>query len=141
MNRRGALVTIGLTAFGGVAWSISRPLLLGAELTDANFTPFGTESSNALDDRLSKDIAHLSPRVYSEEGIPVFLACENLVPTSPQPAKVALTPMNTALAAAFHRNAEAWQRIHPHAQAKEVAQLIEVLAYRDFTDGGTAEQQ
>ncbi len=61
MNRRGALVTIGLTAFGGVAWSISRPLLLGAELTDANFTPFGTESSNALDDRLSKDIAHPQP--------------------------------------------------------------------------------
>ncbi len=126
MNRRGALITIGLTAFG---WSVARPLSGAA-----------TASGNALDDRLSKDIARLSPRVYSEDGIPVFLACENLVPTPHQPAEVALTPMNAALASAIHRNAEAWQRIRPHAEGKEVAQLIEVLAYRDFANGGTTEE-
>ena len=138
MNRRGALVTLGLTAFGGVAWSISRPLLLWANPTQA--APSSTPSRDAFDDRLRKDVARLSPRVYSEEGIPVFLACENLVHTSHEPATVALTPMNKALASALERNAEAWQRIRPDAQAKEVAQLIEVLAYRDFTQGGTTEE-
>ena len=69
----------------------------------------------------------------------MFLVCENLVPH--EPANVALTPMNTALAAALHRNAEAWLRIHPDAQYKDVAQVIEVLAYRDFSKGATTEGQ
>ncbi len=73
----------------------------------------------------------------------MFLACENVVPDkSPRErAKVALTATNKAFALAFQRNAEAWLRIHPDAQYKDVAQIIEVLAYRDFTNGETAEGQ
>ena len=135
MNRRGALVTLGLAAFSGVARSISRPL----RLLQSSSAP----STKTLDDTLREDIARLAPRVYSEEGIPVFLACENLVPNkgAEKSAKLALSPTNTALASAVHRNADAWQRIRPEAQGKDVAQLIEVLADRDFTRGGTAEGQ
>ena len=105
----------------------------------ANFAILDAQSEQTIDDRLRKDIARLKPRVYSEDGIPVFLACENLVPVkaSQTPAKVELTAMNSALASAFHRNAEAWQRIRPDAKPGEVAQLIEVLADRDFTNGGS----
>ena len=135
MNRRIALVTLGLAAFSGVARSISRPLRL--------LQSSSTLSKKTLDDILREDLERLAPRVYSEDGIPVFLVCENLVAdkTSRAPVKVALTPTNTALASALHRNAEAWQRIRPDAQGKDVAKLIEVLADRDFTRGGTVEGQ
>ena len=95
-----------------------------------------------VDDRLREDLARLAPRVYSEEGIPVFLACVNLVPakTSHPPAKVTLTPLSAALALTFHRNAEAFQRIRPNAKAKDIAPIIEVLADRDFSKGETTEE-
>lgn len=141
MNRRTALVTIGLTAFGGVAWSITRPRLLQTMLGQGGLAASSAPSKEAIDDRLKQDLARLSPLVYSEEGIPMFLACENLVPgnSSSEPPKVALTSTNAALASAFQRDAEAWLRIHPDAKGKDVAKLIEVLADRDFTEGGKGE--
>jgi hypothetical protein len=143
MDRRRALVTIGLAAFSGVAWSLTRPRLPSATLTQVSLPASGTASNQALDDRLRRDLARRSQRINSEEGIAMFLACENLVTdkSSREPAKVTLTPTNTAFASAFERNAEAWQRIHPDAQYKDVAQIIEVMAYRDFTNGETAEGQ
>jgi hypothetical protein len=142
MNRRGALVTLGLTALGGVAWSITKPRLLATTLTRASLAVLDTPSSHVIDDRLREDIALRSQRINSDEGIAMFLVCENLVPdkSSHTPPKVALTAMNTALASALRRNAEAWLRIRPNAQDKDVAELIEVLAQRDFTNGGMAEE-
>jgi hypothetical protein len=142
MNRRGALVTLGLTALGGVAWSITKPQLLATTLTHDSLAVLDTPSPHVLDDRLREDIALRSQRINSDEGIAMFLVCENLVPdrSSHTPPTVALTAMNTALALALHRNAEAWLRIRPNAQDKDVAELIEVLAQRDFTNGGTAEE-
>lgn len=142
MNRRGALVAIGFTAFNGMAWSLSNPLRLLQSGTHT-FAAFGPQPQSTIDDRLRADLARLAPRVYSEEGIPVLLACENLVPSKDahKPAKVTLTALNAAFASALHRNAEAFQRIRPDAQAKDVAPLIEVLADRDFTHGGTKEEK
>jgi hypothetical protein len=140
MNRRKALATIGLTAFSGVAWSLTRLRLLPAKLKQASSPATGTPSNQAIEDRLRRDLASRSQRINSEEGIAMFLACEDLVPdTSHEPAKVALTAMNTSLASAFERNADAWQRMHPDAQYGDVAQIVEVLAYRDFTNGEAAE--
>ena len=95
-----------------------------------------------VEDRLREDLARLAPRVYSEEGIPVFLACVNLVPAklSHDSAKSTLPPLGAALASNLHRNAEAFQRIRPNARAKDVAPLIEVLADRDFSNGKTMEE-
>lgn len=143
MNRRGVLVSIGLTAFSRVAYSLSKPLLHPSKLAHASFAPADTQSEHALDERLRQDLARLEPRVDSEEGVAVFLACENLVSdkTSKEPPQVTLTATNRALASAIHRNAEAWLRIRPDAKAKDVAQLIEVLAARDFASGGTVEER
>lgn len=142
MNRRGALVTLGLTALGGVAWSITRPRLLSATLAHTSLAALDTPSHQALDDRLREDIALRSQRINSDEGIAMFLVCENLVPdrSSPTPPKAAVTAMNSALASALHRNTEAWLRIRPDAQGKDVAELIEVLAQRDFANGGRVEE-
>ena len=137
MNRRKALVTIGLTVFNGVAWSITRPRLFLSTLAQAGVATPSTASEQAVENRLEQDLASLRPLIYSEEGIPMFLGCENLVPVkaSHQPARIALTSTNKALASAFRRDAEAWERMHPDAKAKDAAKLVEVLAHRDFTLG------
>jgi len=147
MNRRRALVTLGLTACSGAAWSLTRLRLLPARLTQAGLPASGKASgktsNQAIEDRLRRDLASRSQRINSEEGIAMFLACENLVPdkSSHEPANVILTAMNTSLASAFQRNAAAWLRMHPDAQYGDVAQIVEVLAYRDFTNGEAAEGQ
>lgn len=99
-------------------------------------------AKDAVDDRLRQDLVRLAPRAYSEEGIPVFLACEDLVvDKSSQKSTVTLTPFSAALASDFRKNAEAWQRIHPDAPDTDVSKVIEVLADRDFATGGTEPKQ
>ena len=102
---------------------------------------FNSWTEDTIEDRLRADLASLAPRAYSEEGVPMFLACVNLVPAviSHQVPKVTLTPLSAALASTLRRNAEAYQRIKPGLKAKDIAPLIEVLANRDFTRGETAE--
>ena len=72
----------------------------------------------------------------------MFLACVNLVPvqTGQAPPQGELAPLNTALSAVFQRNVEALQRIKTNPQERDVAPLIELLAYRDFASGGRTEQ-
>ena len=112
--------------------------LLQSDQPQTRGSASGTQSTDAVDDRLRQDLARLAPRAYSEEGIPVFLACEDLVADgTSQKSTVMLTPFNTAFASEFRKNAAAWQRIHPDATDSDVAKLIEVLADRDFANGGT----
>jgi hypothetical protein len=134
MNRRTALFAMSATALGGL-----RPLnaavgeLLQAPAANSQGISPGPQKGNAarksIDDRLRKDLA---PHEYSEEGIPVFLACEDLTAKKP-----VLAPLNAAVASEMRANAEAMQRIKPDVTADDVSKLIEVLATRDFTNGGT----
>ncbi len=138
INRRQALISLGVAWCRGVMWSLPRPVRPAPwEETPLRSDRFETPPESAVDMRLREDLARLAPRIYSEEGIPVFLACMNMVParTLHKPAKVTLPPLSAALASAFHRNAEAFQRIRPDAKAQDVAPLIEVLADRDFSNG------
>jgi hypothetical protein len=128
MNRREALLGLSAAALGASVTSASPLLAVAAG------TPTKTVANEAVDERLRKDIDRLSPRVNSEEGVPVFLACVNLVGKA---APAALTPLNAAVAAEFRRDAAAWERIRPNSPETEVGKLIEVLAYRDFSGGGT----
>jgi hypothetical protein len=136
MNRRDALLAISASVLGGIrplqpAWvQLFQSAVIGGQAAQ----PPATSVQDAVDDRLRKDIARLGPREYSEEGIPVFLACENLAAS--KNASVKLTAFNAALAAEFRKNAAAWQRIKPDAPDADVAKLIEVLAERDFSNGG-----
>ena len=86
------------------------------------------------EDLLRKDLERLSSRVYSEEGIPMILACENLVPG--QQSSAASTDLNRNFASAFRRDADIWQRLHPNAAPNVVAKILELLADRDFNAGG-----
>jgi hypothetical protein len=132
INRRTALVTFGLTALSTLTRSFPWPRLLAATTAPA------TQTNQEIDDRLRRDFASRKERINSEEGIAMFLALEDLAPANAT-AKVALTPLNATLASALHRNAEAWLRIHPDAEYKDVASVIEVLADRDFSHGGKLE--
>ena len=142
MNRRIALVAIA-AATGSAVYSkavLAQLLERGQAHRDVLAGAHPTVAVDEVDVRLRQDLARLAPRAYSEEGIPVFLACEDLVPDrTPRKSAATLTPFNAALAADFRKNAEAWQRIHPEATDADVGKLIEVLAERDFAGGGGAQ--
>ena len=146
MNRRGAIVAIAAATLGAVP---SRAALVRLLQSGQAQTP-GPASSNqprdpvkdAIDERLRQDLARLAPRANSEEGVPVLLACEDLVAAkTTQRAAVTLTAFNTSLGSDFRTNSEAWQRIHPDAAETDVAKLVEVLADRAFANGGTEQKQ
>ena len=135
MNRREALIAISVISLRGAAWALP------------NFrfpaTGLGHLADESIEDRLRADLALLGPRIYSEEGIPVFLACENLVGEGDahKPGSPSLPALNKAVAAALRDNADAFLRMHPDARERDVAPLIEVLAYRNVAKGDTLEQR
>ena len=139
MNRREALVAIAAATGSAVSpkAALARLLESGQAHHESPSGAPPNETISAVDARLREDLERLAPRAYSEEGIPVFLACEDLAPdrTSRQPA-AALTRFNAAFAADLRKNAEAWQRIHPDATDEDLGKLIQVLADRDFASGG-----
>ena len=118
INRRQAIVAIGVAALSG----------------GGSFTVSGVDLPGATDDTLHADLARMGSRVYSEEGVPMFLACQNPAGHGTAPVPSAL---NRKVAAAFHRYTEEWQHIRPDAPASDVAKIIELLAERDFAKGGT----
>lgn len=87
-------------------------------------------STTNVDAKLKHDVDALAPRVYSDEGIPVLLACVDLHPVAGKAP--ALTPFNGALSREMRDNAAAWERLYPDAKPEDVSKLIEVLAQRDF---------
>ena len=91
----------------------------------------------ALAKDVNTDLAHIGTRVYSEEGVAMFLACENLatVGTSPDEAP-APSALNQKVASGFQRYAREWQHSHPDAVVGDVAKILEVIADKDFSDGG-----
>ena len=138
ISRRKAIVGIAATTFG----RLDSLLCMGRQLRFYNAAN-GSISSDAQltdtrDDRLSADLKRLDARIYSEEGIPMFLACENLGPnqTSPERVPVPPTPLNEKVASAFHQYSAQWQHSRPDAPVTDVAKIVELLAYRDFAAGG-----
>lgn len=91
-----------------------------------------------FDERVAAEMSRLSSRVYSEEGIPMLLACENLVPpaTAGKTPVLPTTAFNKVFSSAFHRYAVAWQRLHPDATEDDVPKVLELLADLDFAAGG-----
>ncbi len=139
MNRRMALVAIAAATGGAVSSRAAFAGLLESGQAQHDAPPGAPpkEAVTEVDVRLREDLARLGSRAYSEEGIPVFLACEDLVPyRASRQSAASLTPFNAAFAADLRKNAEAWQRIHPDATDADVGKLIEVLADRDFAGGG-----
>ncbi len=144
INRRGALFAMGAAAICAVPSSSELVRLLRSGMTQSEGASHAAQNSDAadkaIDDRLRQDLAR--PTAYSEEGIPVFLACEDLVKGKNSPkSKAALTALNATLASELRKNSASWKRIHPDAPEGDVAKVIEVLAHRDFDHGGMETQR
>lgn len=90
----------------------------------------GSMPAADIDARLKRDVERIAPRVYSDEGIPVLLACVDL--RRPAGAPFVPTRSNVELAGLVRDNAAAWERLYPEAKPEDVSKLIEVLADRDF---------
>ena len=139
MNRRGALAAMAAATYGAVSSNAAIARLLRSTQALQGAVAGAVPKDDlkpAVDARLREDLARLTPREYSEEGIPVFLACEDLVVQTMPRSPATITSFNAALVADFRKNVEAWQRLHPDAASADVAKVIEVLADRDFADGG-----
>ena len=144
ITRREVLLGMSAAALGAAATPASALAeLLEPRLQGVQSPPSGAQTKNvgndAVDERLRNDLARMAPHANSEEGVPVFLACINLVAdkSSHKVPPVRRTALNRAVAAEFRQTAAAWERIRPNPPASDVAQLIVVLADRDFANGGT----
>ena len=138
MNRRSALGALAATAIGGLGTFDSRlrgimQAAAGNPKPSTPAEPSKDTSQAEIDERLRKDLARMAPRADSEAGVPVILACQDLV-AEKKWAKTNAT--NAAIAAEFRRTAAAWQRVKPDAPATDVGNLIQILADHDFTNGG-----
>lgn len=100
------------------------------------------DAAAAAENRLWSDIDRLRERLTSEEGIPMFLACENLVQgeAGAVPADGTSAALNEKLALAFQRDTETWQRTRSELTVTDLCRIVEVLAARDFAPGSTGEQ-
>ena len=87
--------------------------------------------------RLREQLDALATRVYPEEGIPMFLACEDLASSEARDCHPALGELNGRLAEEFRRDAEAWALTQPDAIDKDAARIVEKFAYCDFVAGGS----
>ena len=143
INRREALIGISAVALGVATPSapalagIFEPVLPGAAFP-APGSPAKDADSQAVDGRLRKDLARMASRADSEEGVPVFLACVNLVvdKSSQRAPQGKVTKLNAVIVSEFRQNAAAWERIQPNSPDGDVGKLIQVLAERDFSSGG-----
>ena len=135
MNRRALLIMFGKTTAAGLAFGsgLSRTPLAGIV---SSITPPSAQATSATyDTQLQAAMDKLGTRVYSEEGIPMILACEDLTAKTPV-APAYSRRMNDAIAPVFQKYLDAWGRLHADAPAGDVAKLVELLSFRDFEDGG-----
>ena len=138
ISRRGALAAIAAATFGRLGSFIGRGQQLRQPDAANSFTASGAQLADTRNESLSETLSRLGKRVYSEEGIPMFLACENLGPdqASPERTPVPSMPLNAVVVSAFHHYADEWQHTRPNAPVTDVAKIVELLAYRDFAAGG-----
>lgn len=135
MDRRGFITMFGNTMLsaGWLDFGSTRTPFLHL-LT--SLTPIvAPETTATYDAKLQGDMKQLSTRVYSEEGIAMILACEDLTarkPIGPSSSK----KMNTVMSTTLQKYVDSWLRLHPDAPAGDLAKLVELLAYKDFAGGG-----
>jgi hypothetical protein len=139
MNRRTALRAMGGTALAGFA-PVPAELLAPGSATARAFqdttTPPKDPALQAMDDEQRKYFARVASRANSEAGVPVFIACQDLVAEKAAPSGKPSATFSEAIAHEFRAGAASWQRVRPDALADEAAKVIEMLAERDFANGG-----
>lgn len=125
-----------LLSFVGSLWTWiscrSRPA--GTGDSGAAGTDGPSEPSGTFERRFLEDFDRTRSRTYSEDGVPVFLVCENLASAvaPPRGASRRLEGLDTRLAARFRRCAAVLARFRPGGTEDDVGKVVEVLAERDF---------
>ena len=138
MKRRGVLAVIGMAALGGVKWCVAQGLeLKGLAASRNRFDVLDVGHGKPVEQNLGAEMTRIGSRVYSEEGVPMFLACQNMALAQSTLAPAATASLNRKVASAFSRYAKQYQQVKPDATAADVAKIIELLAERDFAAGGT----
>ena len=137
MNRRKTLLAMaGAWAAGASGAALARLLPSDPEPsgTSSGFGPVAS-AADPVEKLLREDLARLGSRAYSDEGIPVFLACVDLAAAKTHGPAVPPSALSQTVASELRKNAEVWLRIFPNAPDSDISKLIEVLAERDFSHG------
>lgn len=128
MRRRNALTAM-ISGLLGSIWAF----ISCAPLRRDNSHSTAADSETALlAKQLEQDLALLARRNYAEEGIPMFLVCENLASKDRASTRKNSAPESVALAQELRRNADALILNQPNATEAEIPKILEVLAERDF---------
>jgi hypothetical protein len=131
INRRTTLLT--LAAACGTALSLAA---CGRSAESDSTAPAAGAAKAGGDDDLRDNVARMgTPREDSEVGVPVFLACEDLVAEQAGKPGAPPNPFSAQIAADLRRFGDEWLRLHPDAKEEDVARLIQILADRDFVRG------
>ncbi len=112
----------------------------GAGLLSPALARLPDTPADTVEKALREDLTRLGERAYSEEGIPVFLACVDLVAPKNGRAIVPTSALSRTVASDLRKNGEAWLRIYPKASDGDVSKLIELLAERDFGRSRTGDK-
>lgn len=131
LNRRGALWSLLSAAAVMLGCRGPHERRRGANRRQEPYGP-ADSSTDAVDKLLDRDLKALTGRPYSEEGIPVFLVCEDLTPGGRSSRVLPGPAQDDRLRLQFRTNAAAWPRIRPEATADDLGKLIEIVAERDF---------
>ena len=128
-NRRGALAGI----LGFLTATISCVLPRNERVQHGKVSePVDTDLPDPSRRQLIQDLAQLNQRAYSEEGIAVFLVCENATRSGRGIPADLIQASNAPFLAAFRRLVKEIPRVRPEVTQDDVPKLIELLAARDF---------
>ena len=126
IHRRTALRAL-VSSFGSI-WAF----LSCAPLRKGDSRRVAEPDQALLAKKLQHDLSLLAKRNYAEEGIPMFLVCENLASKNRSSADPAHHTEGIALATELRRNAAAFALIQPNATEGDAPKIMEVIAERDF---------
>lgn len=133
INRRTTLLAL-------MGAGLSHAALGRAPGTDTVMPPLPV-AGTAADRALQEDLARMGAHEYSDEGIPMFLACVDVVAEKAGRAGAPPAALSQSVAADIRRYGDAWLKQHPEAPATDISKVLEVLAERDFAHGGTGEKR
>ena len=130
INRRTTLIAIAAACGTGLSHAA-----LGRFADTGSTVPAADAPKPTGEAELRDNLARVGSHEYSEEGVPVFLACVDLVAEQAGKTGASPTPFSAQIASDLRRYGEAWQRLHPDAPETDAAKVIEMLAERDFVRG------
>lgn len=108
----------------------------GRSVDSDSTTPAAGAAKSAGENDLRDLVARMgAPREDSEVGVPVFLACVDVVAEKAGKSGAPSNAFSAQIAADLRHFGDEWLRLHPDAKEEEVARLIQILAARDFVQG------